>query len=236
MLKKPTYEELELRIKELEGAAVERDCKEPALSAYVEKYNAVFHNSLDAIIIIDTKSGLILCANRTSHDILGYNSEDIIGKHFSALFPPETRMSDKDLLEKTRSYGPVFTQDFLCFDGSVCPMDITVTLVTWESNEVILATFRDIKERVAAERERERLIHELEEAIGKVEMLSGLLPICAGCKKIRDDEGYWNQVESYISERSDANFTHSICPECEKEFYPEFSRSRDNLKKIKGFT
>ncbi|MBT8490740.1 MAG: hypothetical protein KJN62_06815 [Deltaproteobacteria bacterium] len=63
---------------------------------------------------------------------------------------------------------------------------------------------------------------ELEEATQKINILSGLLPICTVCKKIRDDKGYWKQIESYIRDHSEAEFSHSICPECAKKLYPEF--------------
>ncbi|MGE5700749.1 MAG: hypothetical protein ACM31N_11890 [Deltaproteobacteria bacterium] len=72
------------------------------------------------------------------------------------------------------------------------------------------------------EKARELLIGELRDALARVKTLSGLLPICASCKKIRDDKGYWNQIETYIKERSEAEFSHSICPECRKKLYPEF--------------
>jgi len=70
--------------------------------------------------------------------------------------------------------------------------------------------------------EKEKLILDLQEALAKVKQLSGLLPICASCKKIRDDKGYWNQIETYISEHSEALFSHAICPECGKKLYPEY--------------
>jgi DNA-binding NtrC family response regulator len=70
-----------------------------------------------------------------------------------------------------------------------------------------------------AEEEREKLIHKLQEALAKVKTLSGMLPICASCKKIRDDKGYWNQIESYIRDHSEAEFSHSICPDCKKKLY-----------------
>ena len=73
-----------------------------------------------------------------------------------------------------------------------------------------------------AEKEREKLIADLKKALTEVRRLSGLLPICSFCKKIRDDKGYWSQLESYISEHSDAQFSHGLCPECLKEHYPEF--------------
>ena len=63
----------------------------------------------------------------------------------------------------------------------------------------------------------------LEAALSRVKLLSGLLPICSSCKKIRDDKGYWNQIETYILEHSEAEFSHSICPECFDELYPEYS-------------
>ncbi|MFQ5645751.1 MAG: response regulator [bacterium] len=76
------------------------------------------------------------------------------------------------------------------------------------------------KERTA--RENERLVKELREALAEVRRLSGLLPICASCKKIRDDTGYWNQIEQYIKDHADVDFTHSICPECTRKFYADF--------------
>jgi len=64
---------------------------------------------------------------------------------------------------------------------------------------------------------------ELEAALGRVRTLEGLLPICAGCKKIRDDAGNWNQIECYISEHSDAQFSHSVCPDCARRLYPDLN-------------
>lgn len=66
----------------------------------------------------------------------------------------------------------------------------------------------------------------LEEAQSEIKVLSGLLPICAACKKIRDDKGYWSQIESFISKHSEAEFTHSICPECVKKLYPYLSEKK----------
>jgi hypothetical protein len=81
---------------------------------------------------------------------------------------------------------------------------------------------RRLTERKRAEEEREKLIVELQNAMAEVKTLSGLLPICSSCKKIRDDQGYWNQIEVYISGHSTATFSHSICPECGKKLYPEY--------------
>jgi hypothetical protein len=68
-----------------------------------------------------------------------------------------------------------------------------------------------------------KLITELNGAISRIKTLEGIIPICANCKKIRDDEGFWQQVEVYISQHSGADFSHGICPDCMQTLYPEFS-------------
>lgn len=73
--------------------------------------------------------------------------------------------------------------------------------------------------RHKADVEKKKLIKELKTALEQVKTLKGMLPICATCKKIRDDKGYWNSIEKYIEEHTDADFTHSVCPECTKKFF-----------------
>ena len=83
----------------------------------------------------------------------------------------------------------------------------------------------DITEQKRLEEQRESLIEELQNALTHSKTLQGLLPVCASCKKIRDDRGSWKQIEEYISDHSDAKFSHGICPECVQKLYPEFSSS-----------
>lgn len=85
---------------------------------------------------------------------------------------------------------------------------------------VLYRTLLHAIERQQAEAERIRLIEELKRALAQVKTLRGLLPICAGCKKIRDDSGYWNQIEVYIMQHSDAQFSHGLCPDCLRRLYP----------------
>ena len=86
----------------------------------------------------------------------------------------------------------------------------------------IYAAAQDITARRQAEAERESLILELQGALAQVRTLRGLLPICASCKRIRDDQGYWTAVEVYILEHSDAEFSHGLCPDCARKLYPGF--------------
>lgn len=93
-----------------------------------------------------------------------------------------------------------------------------------DNKEVIalLGITRNITGNKVLEQQKDALIISLKAALAKVKTLSGLLPICSSCKQIRDDKGYWNQIDSYIRDHSEAEFTHSLCPECAKKMYPEF--------------
>ena len=101
-----------------------------------------------------------------------------------------------------------------------------IELATGKELQELAGAFNTLSENLRHQRDHleERVqdrTRELTEALGNVKTLSGLLPICASCKKIRDDQGYWNQLETYIRERSDAEFSHGICPECARKLYPE---------------
>ena len=98
----------------------------------------------------------------------------------------------------------------------------------------LVGAVQDITERKQTENvlkqtlaERERAVHDLQTALAEVRTLRGLLPICANCKKIRDDQGAWTQIESYIAQRSEAHFSHGICPDCRQKLYPELTDTAD---------
>ncbi len=84
-------------------------------------------------------------------------------------------------------------------------------------------------QRKIIEEKREKTISDREKALEDIKILRGLLPICASCKKIRDDQGYWNQIDVYVHEHSEADFSHGICPECAKKLYPKFYKEK-NIK------
>ncbi len=85
-----------------------------------------------------------------------------------------------------------------------------------------LLLIRDVTERRKIEREKEKLIGELQDALADIRTLRGLLPICASCKKIRDDGGYWQHLEQYVTAHSEAQFSHGFCPDCMRKLYPEY--------------
>ena len=83
---------------------------------------------------------------------------------------------------------------------------------------------REVLAHIASEKQKDEVIDNLEKAMDEIKQLKGLLPICSNCKKIRDDDGYWQILENYISEHSLATFSHSICPDCLEKLYPELAK------------
>lgn len=87
----------------------------------------------------------------------------------------------------------------------------------------LLGIFWGWRQLSSQEKKQAEIIDQLQHALAEVKTLSGLLPICSHCKNIRDDKGYWSKIEAYIYKHSDAKFSHSICPECAKKYYPDFN-------------
>ena len=214
--------ELRRRLEKYEDPGFEDNRLRRAVEVSEEAFRSLYHKSLDVLLIVDDESGEIIEVNQTTQSILGYAEGDLVGEHFSILFLPDAELSVKEDFEKIKNYGTVFVQEFRRKDGSGVVMDLTATMLPWHGDSAILATMRDVTERVEAEREREKLISELQAALDKIKTLKGLLPICAHCKKVLNEEGDWQQVESYVTEHSKADFTHGLCPDCAQEHYSEF--------------
>lgn len=173
------------------------------------------------------KDGLFVRMNDTALKWLGYAREDVVGKLH--VFEIMTQQSLKVFEEnfsrfKERGYAQDIELEFMRGDGSVIPVLLNATTIKDDNGNFLMSrtTFFDITEARKARSELMEKNRELNDALSKVKLLSGLLPICASCKKIRDDDGYWNSVEKYIGEHSEAAFTHSICPDCARRLYPEF--------------
>jgi len=109
---------------------------------------------------------------------------------------------------------------------------------SWEIDEILIGTFylavtlgifafRRWRHQQRTEQALHQQVAQLNQTMGEVRQLRGILPICASCKKIRDDQGYWHQVEVYVRDHSDADFSHSICPSCLQTLYPAYTRRQD---------
>ena len=123
----------------------------------------------------------------------------------------ELRLTKEEYEEATAKYLDIY-----------CNLEKKINERTMELDAANGRLLCEIEERKRTEAEKEQLIVQLQNAMQDVKVLSGFLPICAACKKIRDDTGYWRQIEEYISKHSNALFSHGICPDCSKKLYPEY--------------
>ncbi|MDQ1336874.1 MAG: domain S-box protein [Thermodesulfobacteriota bacterium] len=181
-----------------------------------EKFSKAFHSSSYALTLTRLSDGQIVEVNEGFVNITGYPAAEVLGQTTVGLHiwdRQEDRMAVvKELSEKGKVHGREFT--FRKRSGEVLTGLFSADVIYINNEAFVLSSISDITERKMGEMEGERLIHALQEALAKVKRLSGMLPICASCKKIRDDQGYWNQIEVYIRDHSEAEFSHGICPEC----------------------
>ncbi|MFQ6757301.1 hypothetical protein MWR57_01625 [Desulfovibrionaceae bacterium CB1MN] len=134
----------------------------------------------------------------------------------------ELRLTRQEYEEATSRYLDIY-----------CNLEKKVSERTRELDAANRRLLDEIEDRKRTEAEKVQLIDQLQKAMQEVKVLSGFLPICASCKKIRDDTGYWRQIEEYISTHSNALFSHGICPECTKKLYPEFHEEMQRRGKKK---
>jgi PAS domain S-box-containing protein len=185
---------------------------------------AAIVESSDDAILSKNLDGIIKTWNKAAERIYGYTAEEVIGKPVSILTPPERRDETLQIMEKLRRGEQIkhYETERVTKEGRRIHISLTVSPVRDEIGRITGASAvgRDITERKRAEQEREQLVTELQGALAKVKLVSAFLPICASCKKVRDDRGYWEQVQVYIRDHSEAEFSHGLCPDCLRKLYP----------------
>lgn len=216
-------EQLKQMLESLTFEISERKQIEAALRESEEKYRVLFNNEIYAICIFDLETLKLLDVNEAYTRLYGYSRAELLAEMTIHDITVEHLASDAATDQAVQG-GTIFIplRYHRKKDGTVFPVEIVGGPYIWQGRRVMFGLAHDITHRQQAEAERERLIGELQAALAEVKQLSGLLPICASCKKIRDDQGYWQQVEVYIRDHSEAEFSHSICPDCMKKLYPEY--------------
>lgn len=206
--------------------------------------NAIL-SSADYGIVTTDPQGVVQTFNPAAERLLGYSGDEVIGKATPMLWrdPHEIAARAKmlsqqlgvpvkatfDAIIKKVQHDSVDEGEwtYIRKDGSRFSTMVVVTPLDTEGGKFkgFLGVFRDISERKKSEQERERLIAELQKTVADVKTLSGLIPICAWCKSVRSDTGYWQTVEQYVRTRSGANFSHGVCPSCAQKFKNDISRT-----------
>ena len=192
------------------------------------KFLSMFQSSPNAMLLTRLEDGSMLEVNEQFEKITGYAAAEAIGRTTAELklFAEDSmRETMADLLRNGQRVQDLEI-DYRRKSGERFRGQLSADVILVGGERVILSSVSDITDRKRLELERERMITELQHALSDVKALSGLLPICASCKKIRDDNGYWNQIEQYITEHSEADFTHGLCPDCTETFFPGYSGKR----------
>jgi PAS domain S-box-containing protein len=206
------------------AAAQDRRLHQRAIGAM--QYLAAIVESSDDAIYGHNLDSLITSWNPAAERLFGYTAEEIVGKSVVTLFPHNRRDEMLDILAGIRRGETVGIRETeRCRqNGHIIPVAVTISPIKNANGQVIGSSSitRDISQQKQAEFERQQLIEKLTLAANQVKTLSGLLPICASCKSIRDDKGYWQQVETFISKYSEAVFTHGICPQCAEAYERQF--------------
>ncbi len=205
--------ELEMQNEELQQTRVKA---EVLLDRYTDLYDFAPTGYFNL-----ARDGTIRAVNLTGARLLGIERALLLNRRLGLLVAEADRTAFNAFLEKTFAGNEREFCEVLLLQAETVPFVVRIEAVVSEDRRDCRAAMLDVTTRHRAETERERLIQELQTALTRVKALSGLLPICASCKKIRDDQGYWKQVETYIRSHSEATFTHSICPECRQKLYPE---------------
>ena len=207
----------------------DRKRAEDALAKKTELFRLVSSSTTDYIFVDrvtdDGKTKLDLLIGALEQ-ITGYTEEEYraIGDWSATIHPDDREKDDRDFQKLLNNEKVVSEIRTLRKDGSTRWMKVYADPI-WDGMAKrvvgISGAVQDITEQKRAEQERESMIGELKAALDNVRTLGGLVPICAHCKKIRDDKGYWNQLEKYLIDHTDAKLTHGLCPDCTKLYFPE---------------
>jgi len=173
-------------------------------------FRKLLERSNDAIFIIDPEYGAFLDVNETACRRLGYPRKTLLSMGVTDIDATAPNAAAwKKLKEKTIATGKLLIESrHIRANGASFPVEVSVSRTEIDGKKYILASARDITDR-----------KKMEEAMKEVDTLRGLIPICAKCKKIRDDKGFWEKVEVYLEKHSAARFTHGLCKDCMKELY-----------------
>jgi len=164
--------------------------------------------------------GTVIMANAVFAERIHRTLGDIIGKRILEVLPETTRELHRNALEHAVGTGTPRTFELNSGERQV---HVSYTPILDTNREVLAVAILgfDVTTRHQIESQLRNTVAQLEAALSDVRQLSGMLPICASCKKIRDDKGYWNQLEQFLSTRSDIRFSHGICPDCIRRLYPD---------------
>jgi len=213
--------ELNVANKQLQLEVLQREDVERELRRSEENFKSLAENASDAIFISRVENGKHLYVNAMAAELTGYSLSDLAQTGIKELMVPDEpratrRVGGRGVMVSAgpRRYSATVTRQ----DGSERAVETAASSTTWHGQRAGLFIVREVPDMYRENAKREKLIRELRISLEQAHVLSGFIPICAYCKKIRDDQGAWHQLEEYFSEHSEVVFTHGMCPGCLGEF------------------
>ncbi|MDH3382998.1 MAG: PAS domain S-box protein [Deltaproteobacteria bacterium] len=236
-----TEEQLRREVRELRSRLAETEANKNTienelenLRASAERERMLLETMEEGVVLIDP-GGKITHANPAAEKILGFKRSQIESRHYMS---PEWEIlrSDGTPMPPEEMPGPLAMKEKRIVrntvmgvkrpEGNIAWIVVSAAPIITEKNMLagVVGTFKDITSLREAEEEYRQLQERLQNSLAKV--ISGFLPICAGCKMIRDEKSKWNSVEVFIEKRTGAEFTHTLCPSCTRELYPEYTKKK----------
>lgn len=185
-----------------------------------QQFSESLISCLPAAMFVFDHFGNFLRWNKKIEMVTGYPAALIMEMNPLDFILEEDKKKTRRAIEKVFQEGRADVEARIStIDGQVIPYLLTGYRLSQDDANYLVGVGHDISDRVRSEIKKENLIRKLQKSLLQVRQLSGFFPICASCKKIRDDEGFWNQIDTFIKEHSDVEFSHSICPECVQKLY-----------------
>ena len=206
----------------------ERKTAEKKLAASNERYRNLYENTPIMLHSINSR-GMIVAVSNYWLTNMGYCREEVIGRPLTSFLTDESKLFAKIIAYPyflEHGYVQDISYQVVKKNGEL--MDVTLSAIAEKDEEGnflrSLAVFIDVTARKKAEAAQEKLIQELQKALEEISSLRGILPLCSFCKRVRNDKGYWEQVDIYITKHTPPEINHSVCPECLKKHYPTLAQ------------
>ena len=207
-----------------------------------KRYRDFNKRFVDSLWVIDAETLEVIFISESKKKLRGYRAEEVIGSHIREIVTDDSYQRAMDVMKKARQEyeqgkDPAYRLEIECYhkNNSTTWFEITAKFVKEDGEPLqIVGISRDITDRKIAEMNKEHLLKMYKEALeeqkrlrSEIKLLEQLLPICSGCRRIRDEKDNWWPLEAYVREKTGSQFTHSICPDCTKVYYPDIENEED---------
>ncbi|MCA9732005.1 MAG: PAS domain S-box protein [Deferribacteres bacterium] len=190
----------------------------------LQKFDRFFRMNPSPMAVSKIPDQLFLDINDAFTKVIGYTRDEIVGKSSDEFNLFINEKEQQKVAELLTEFGQIreLELEVKTKNGDILHGLFSGELIESQGTSYFLTVMIDITGRKQAEKELQKSLQELSIAFSEIKTLRGIVPICSRCKNIRDDKGYWNKVEAYISKHTEARFSHSICPECMATLYPDY--------------